>query len=237
MDSWVRRNKLVWLALSALVAGCSVPHLLPDYSPDAAADLGVAVMSIGRAGATEFDLSTLVRTVGGGRSYVIVVDDDATRQDFGHVEFPPSPNAPGSPWGYAPASDPVQHLVVTVLPAGEYEMTYLAGKSPRFKRSHSSKFILSSDDLGVRFSVKPGRVTYVGSVVFAFPDWLAYSRPMGPLRVVTSDTRARDEKLLLDRYPKIATELPERDVRAPDSSRVFRYYLREMPDGGTSKGM
>jgi hypothetical protein len=113
----------------------------------------------------------------------------------------------------------------------------VSGRAPRFKGTASSPFELESETLGLRFKVMPGEVTYVGSVVFSFPDWQSHSGPTGPMRVLTADTRSRDEAVVRLRYPNLKAALPERSVaNAPDPSRKFKYYFHLLPLGD-SKSM
>jgi len=233
MKTWLRCVGVV-LGGAALLSACTLSNVASDYAPEGKGNLGVVVVSVGRAGATEFDLSTKFTPLGGGSSYLVVVDDDLSRADFGKVERPAGPNGSGSQWGYALAANPLERLVVAALPAGDYEVATLSGKSPRFKTSQSAGFMIHSDPLGLRFTVRPGQVTYLGSVVFAFPDWMAQSQYKGPLRIVTSDTSVRDAKVVQERYPKLGANPVERGL-IQDPGGVRHYYLNNLPDGGRSR--
>jgi hypothetical protein len=157
------------------------------------------------------------------------------RSDFGKVVIPEALNAPQSKWGYVPSDSPLGRVVVAALPAGDYEIATVLGKSPRFKSSHAPTFDIGSDAIDLRFTVRPGQITYLGSVVFGFPDWLSYSRADGPLRVALVDTHDRDAKVVTERYPALG-RLPERDTAgAGPAIRERKYYLHLFGEGGTPK--
>lgn len=236
MNAWVKR--VAWIAGAALVLiGCTLDNVAPQVSPQGNPGGGLVVAAFGRTGAAEFDLYARVKPVHGGRTYLIAVDDNVTPKDFGKVVVPP-PGSQQSDWGYVPANAPLERLVVVALPAGDYEIVGVSGYAPRFSGSASTAFSLNSDPLGLRFTVKPGQVSYLGSVVFGFPGWLSLSLYFGPLRVVTADTRERDAKLVRERYAQLGENFPERSLVGAGETRVVRYYLHaEARGGGGSKGM
>ena len=232
-----RMHWVAWLlGAAALVSGCALDNVGSNYSLQEKGDTGILVAALGRAGAIEFDMNAVVRSVGGGRTYTIIVDNSTVQKDFGQVVIPPA-HSEASDWGYVPAAAPLERLVVVPMRAGEYEISTVNGQAPRFKGSSASPFSIVSDRLGLRFSVRPGQITYLGSIVFGFPDWLATSHPHGPLRVLTADTRERDAKLFNERYPNLGGNLPERTLSdGPYSSPNLRYYLFVSPEGGDSRG-
>jgi len=224
-----------WLFGAALLVGsCTLNNVGSDYAADSQAGSGVVVASLGRTGASEFDLMAVVRPVAGGRTYQIVVDNNKVTKDFGKVIVPP-PGSPYSDWGYVPETAPLERLVVTSLPAGDYEFSSVSGIAPRFSGSSPDPFSISSDPIGLRFTVRPGSVTYLGSVVFGFPGWLSTSHAFGPMKVVTADTHDRDAELVRSRYPKLGPNLPDRELTGAGASREVKYYLRVESDGGSAK--
>jgi hypothetical protein len=223
-------------AVAALLAGCTLGNVDAGYSAQGKSDTGLVVMSVGRTGAVDFEMDAIVRPVGGGSSKTIVVDDSITPKDFGKVVIPPA-NANASGWGYAPADAPLERLVVVQMAAGDYDISSVSGKAPRFKGSSASPFIISSDRMDLRFTVRPGQVTYLGSVVFGFPDWLATSHPNGPLQVTVRDTHDRDAKLLRERYPNLGADLPASSLALAANAPAYKYYLFITPDGGDSRGI
>ncbi len=222
------------LGAAALLTGCTLSNVAPDYSLETKDNSGLVVVSLGRTGAAQFDLSAQITPLGGGSSRTVVVDNGRTPKDFGQIVVPP-PGSDATDWGYVPASNPLGRVIVATLPAGEYEIRRIDGHAPRFNDSSVDPFTISSDRFDMRFVVRPGQVTYLGSVVFVFPSWMALGHPWGPLRVVATDTHDRDEKVLRERYPNLVAALPERSLaNVPDPARVYRYYSF-LSHPGTSK--
>jgi len=234
----VRMHWVAWLlGAAALVSGCALDNVGSNYSLQGKADTGLLVAELGRTGAIEFDMNAVVKSIGSGPTYTIIVENSTVEKDFGKVVIP-LPNSQASDWGYVPAAAPLERLVVVPMRAGDYEISTVNGQAPRFKGGSPSPFQLVSQPLGLRFSVRPGQITYLGSIAFSFPDWLATSHPSGPLRVLTADTRERDTKLFQERYPNLGGNLPERTLSdGPYTSPNLRYYLFLTGDGGDARGM
>ena len=212
------------LGVTVLLAGCALPNVAPDFALQDSGNRGIVVVALGRTGAAHFDLSASIVPLGGGSSRTVVVDDGPTPKDFGRIVIPP-PGSDATDLGYVPAANPLERVVVAALPAGDYEICNIQGYAPRFAGPAIDPFTINSDPLALRFAVRAGQVTYLGSVVFVFPPWMALGHPWGPLRVLATDTHDRDEKLLRERYPKLGGALPERSLaNIPDPARVFRYY-------------
>lgn len=233
MDTRLMRMVLT-LGAAALLAGCTLSNVAPDYSLESKDNSGVVVVALGRTGAAQFDLSAQITPLAGGSSRTVVVDNELTPKDFGQIVVP-RPGSDASDWGYVPVSNPMERVVVAALPAGEYEIRNIDGHAPRFKDSGVDPFTISSDRFDMRFVVRPGQVTYLGSVVFVFPPWMALGHPWGPLRIVATDTHDRDQKVLRERYPNLVAALPERSLaNVPDPAHVYRYYSF-LTHTGTSK--
>ncbi|MGF1731195.1 hypothetical protein [Photobacterium kasasachensis] len=90
------------------------------------------------------------------------------------------------------------------LPAGEYELFCIG-----FKGSNGSKTITSKsrDDLGLAFSIEPGRVTYIGQ--FITSSLVAKSKlwnieyPSGYGVITYSNAYSRDKALFDERHPDL----------------------------------
>jgi hypothetical protein len=226
----------VLLAAVLSLESCTLDNVAADYSPASHGNNGVVVMTLGRTGAAEFDMTALLKRAGGS-TYTVVVDNNLVKKDFGKVVNPP-PGSPYSDWGYVPADAPLERVVVVSLPAGDYDFQAVTGKAPRFSGSAPDGFSIRSDAPGLSFKVSPGQVTYLGTVVFGFPGWLALSQYNGPMQIMTADTRERDASIVKERYPNLGSNLPDRMLAGAVQSKTVRYYLyRDAMGDGSGKGM
>jgi hypothetical protein len=224
-----------WAALAGcFLVGCTLKNAGPDLSLAKDPNSGVAVMEVGRTGAIEFNLFARMKNLDSGKWYDLPVDDDVVHMDFGQVRRPDAAHPDASGWGYVPASEPLERLVVMTLPPGTYEIANVRGRSPRFSVHYATLYHLVSENVNVRFTVRAGEISYLGGIVFSFPDWISYVAS-GPLRVLMPDTRGRDEVLLREQYPNLPASLPERAVQGPESDRVFKYYLYLESEGTGDK--
>lgn len=219
------------------LAGCFQNNVNSDFSLENAKESGVLVASLGRSGATDFNMTLTLRNVQTGKKSVIVVDNNSTDKDFGQIEREVTGNGFTLDWGHAPKDNPVGRLVVLNLPAGEYEIRGFDGDAPRFSQQSAVKYFLNSDPLAAHFTVAPGQITYLGSVVIAMPDALFYGQPSGQFHVATADARDRDGKLLQQKFPRLGGTLPAPSLTgAPDPGRALKYYFFTLPDGGKGAG-
>jgi len=224
----------LWMGTALSLAGCMLSNVKPEFSPESQGNRGLLVVSLGRTGAGGFDLVATVKPLDAFFTYTIVIDSMVAPKDFGSA-VAPGPGLGGPDRGYIPGSRPLGRLVVAALPAGDYELSGVSGSSSVYGRG--SPFQLTSDRLSLRFTVRPARITYLGSIVFAFPDWIGVSQNRGPLRVVVTDERDRDGKLLKERYPRLGSDLPGPSVTGiPVPAQALHYYLHSDSAGGGGGG-
>jgi hypothetical protein len=214
-------KRVSWLlGLSAIaLAGCFQNNVSSDFSLESAKDSGVLVASLGRSGATDFNMTLTLRNVQTGKKSIVVVDNNKTDSDFGKIEREVTGKGFTLDWGHAAKDNPVGRLVVLNLPVGEYEIRGFDGDAPRFAQQSA------------------GQITYLGSVVIAMPDAIYYGQPTGQFHVATADARDRDGKLLQQKYPRLGGSLPAPALtNAPDPGRPLKYYFFTLPDGGKGGG-
>ena len=228
-----------WLLGLSVIAlgGCFQNNVASDFSLESAKESGVLVASLGRSGAIDFNMTLTLRNVQTGKKSVVVVDNNATEKDFGKVDREVTGNGITLDWGHAPKDNPVGRLVVLKLPAGEYELRGFDGDAPRFAQHSAVKYFLNSDPVAAHFTIAPGQITYLGSVVIAMPDAIVYGHPSGQFHIVTADARERDGRLLQQKYPRLGGSLPAPALtNAPDPNRPLKYYFFTLPDGGKGGG-
>jgi hypothetical protein len=232
-------KRVSWLlGLSAIaLAGCFQNNVSSDFSLESAKDSGVLVASLGRSGATDFNMTLTLRNVQTGKKSIVVVDNNKTDSDFGKIEREVTGKGFTLDWGHAAKDNPVGRLVVLNLPVGEYEIRGFDGDAPRFAQQSAVKYFLNSDPVAAHFTVNAGQITYLGSVVIAMPDAIYYGQPTGQFHVATADARDRDGKLLQQKYPRLGGSLPAPALtNAPDPGRPLKYYFFTLPDGGKGGG-
>jgi len=96
-------------------------------------------------------------------------------------------------------------LFSLALPAGEYELFCVGFQGSNGRKSITSK---SRDDLGLTFSIAPGKVTYIGQ--FIASSLVAKSKlwnqdyPSGYGFITYSDANERDKALFNERNPELS---------------------------------
>ncbi|HEX7926195.1 MAG TPA: hypothetical protein VF678_01310, partial [bacterium] len=84
------------------------------------------------------------------------------------------------------------------------------------------------------FTVKPGEVTYAGSLQIRTPDFINPENYKGEFQLVVSDQQARDKQILQRKYPNLSDKSSSAMVmNTEDGGKTLTYYT--WPTTGKSR--
>ena len=213
------------VSLLALLAACTAPELAPERGLPRDGAHGVVVLSLLRSGVREFPVLFNVRSRDG--HYYRVVE---LRPKGPTLDWPaPSSTLP------APVGAPQGRLAVLVLPAGDYEIFRWQGDSI-WGGYYGDGYEIYDQELGLRFSVEPGKLRYLGAIQLALPDKVNAQADIVPdhYRFLLIDHQAEDRIVLERRYPGLATEPMESGLIEYAGPEKRRYYLMNKKLSGDS---
>lgn len=223
---------LVAIAVAAglLTQGCS-GELRPGAESVPKAGMGTVVVSLERSGSVDASLLLKLRPV--GRSFRQMVDLDVIQaaRDWSALAREP---AGINQLVYATVEAPVGRLAVLELPAGDYEFYQWQGDTLLWYLI-SPDYAVYSDQFAVRFTVAPGKVTYVGGLQLELPKYIPPGLMEGKYRLHTVKMDERDLALLRSKYPSVAKQEIASAPMATDRPVIegtFRVYTIDR--GGSS---
>ena len=187
-----KRIPVIFLA-SLFVASCetATPNIGPEFFSEPPENSGVVVFSLSRSGSVLYnDMGFHYRSL--DRSYKGWIDlasiYEEKNKNLPAPDWTNKTMEQGS-WGTAiPLDSPHGRLVVIQLPADEYEFYSWIGVS-------SNSYMEPAKEFSIKFSVKPGKIIYLGGIV------LQNMVTESSLHIV--DPRKRDIAVLANKYPQI----------------------------------
>lgn len=182
-----------------LLAGCTMAPLASDYSLEGKGNTGVVFLSLTRTGSIEHSIWLKLRGVGHDYSSYVALDDYGVTWDWAKLTFSGAIND----FGKATKQDPVGHLAVFALPAGDYEFYSWYGGSPIWLK-HGDDYDVRSRPFSVKFTVRPGQVTYAGNLQIEMPDRIFADYYKQEYEISVADKLERDQAVLRQKYPRLA---------------------------------
>lgn len=202
------------VAMAAAVAGgCALSPVSKDFALDGRGNTGVVYLSLTRVGSLESSMWLKLRGVGHGYSGLVAVDDYGVTRDWAKIAMSPRIND----FGHASAEEPVGYLAAFALPAGEYEFYGWHGASPMWTQP-GDDYSIRSQDFSVRFTVRPGTVTYVGNLQITVPERIVADHRRGTFHISVSDRQERDSAVLREKYPHLAGQAAAATVMSTASA-------------------
>jgi hypothetical protein len=220
----------VTAALLFALASCTLHDADSAISP-AGRPTGLAVVSLTRVGSVEFSLVLKLRGVGHDFSREVILDDGLVARDWSRLVFytPPRMND----FGRAGPEEPIGRLAVLELPPGDYEFHGWRGTSPIWGKP-GDDYALTTGDFSVRFSVQPGRATYLGNLTVVAPNWVNADHYKGEYRLEIGAPKERDLALLAKKYPRIPAEtLDTAPMTSTDTGKPLTFYAH--PTSGPTR--
>ncbi len=214
-----------------LLAGCAGRNVDANYALQGKSDRGLVVASLTRRGEADFDIYVRIRNVDTHADHSVSLDDISTQRDWNKLEY----RNPGdmSDLGHSGATEPVGRLAVFELPPGNYEMYNWWGHTSTTARLYIERLNVTASPFSLRFTVRPGQMTYLGNVQIVVPDYLHLYKYDHTYQVEISDTQARDLALLRQKYPALGSTTLAREITADsDISQPRRFWIFIEPFGG-----
>jgi len=197
----------------------------PGEAAQPGAKDGLVVLSVTRTGWRDFDLLLNVQGPSQWVARPIVLFAGSHERDW----------RGDATWKTTRTEAPEGRLVVLRLPPGTYRIPRWDGTSARDGIRGNGYWFWSEVDLGITFTVQPGRVVYAGNLNLALPDAPDFSGGMvaGTYTLVTQPRSERDLGLLRTRNPGIdVTGLQSVAMNFPRSGQPLTFYIQNAGDSG-----
>ncbi len=217
------------LAAGLLLAGCTLAPVAGNYSLEGKGDTGVVFLSLTRTGTIEPSIWLKLRGVGNSYSGFVAVDDQVVARDWTKLTYGSAIND----FGRATKDTPVGYLAAFALPAGDYEFYAWYGASPIWMQ-HGDDYDITSKPFSVKFTVRPGQVTYAGNLQIELPDRIIADHRKGEFQISVSDKLARDQEVLRQKYPRLAGQsISSLVMNSPNAGQSITFFT--FPTSGPTR--
>ena len=222
---WLAAYGSVLLLVLGLGA-CTVSQLEPGASLSPQPDTGLVVLSVTRSGWRDFDLQVELQQEGSVLPHSIAIFARSRARDWQGGEGPAA--LPEAPEG---------RLFVLKLKPGSYRIDRWSGHSKSGGLSGDG-YDISSESMGITFSVASGSIAYLGNLHIRLPKALNYNANLmrATYHVAVEEQRERDLAMLRTKHPGTALEaITAVPLQLAPPERELRYFVYNLQVGSPNR--